>query len=730
MHYQNNLSYLTRRVVLGSLLFLIWMSIGVSVAQAQIMNSVIYPTAGNPVDAVVTSSGDVLVAINDGKLGLGTGIQVFTPTDNGSLQSSCVNMLWPSISTLTNGGKDLDLSLFPNGADLAAATGYPGEVFYHVADLLGCNATGYVVDQGSNNPNNVNSSDGAGTFDAVITLDGNYAFVANEYGVAPNATLGSGITLNSSYTLATLPGNIAVVQIERDSSGNFTGTKVVGNISTGGSSIPGILLSPDGTRLYVTSEVSEISPLSATQPAGNIDSATGYNTVSSTCSTGTSGNYVANGLLTVIDVAQVEASPAQPPQSAILSTVAAGCSPVRLAETSNGTTLWVAARGDNRVLAFSTAALESNPSAALLGDPSSGGISPVGIRLFHNDQWLAVANSDRFDPCTVTDITKVNATILEVSVPESVSLVQTIPTGCFPRDITVGPDDATLYLTNYSAKTLQVIQTSGTVATYYISGTITDSNGQPMPGVSVQVDSNSGSTYTTTTDLYGNYIVTGLTGNASYLVLPNETGYGITANGGNPFVAISNSSVAGQNYTGTLSAGYYTISGSIATSFGLPMVGVPISITNSSGSLRYTPKTNADGYYSQVVNNHQTYLIWPSESGYGFTVNSGLPFVAVSDASASGVNITGTWSSGYSISGSVMDSSGNPMAGVTISFDGQVTGNAPPATTNTNGDYSVAGFPGQTYDVWATQPNYAFSNPGLLQVNGNVSSVNFMGTPN
>jgi 6-phosphogluconolactonase (cycloisomerase 2 family) len=125
-----------------------------------------------------------------------------------------------------------------------------------------------------------------------------------------------------------------------------------------------------------------------------------------------------------------------------------------MSETADESTLWVAARGDNRVLAFSTALLESNPNNALLGYADTGGTAPVGIRLFHNDQLLAVANSNRFNTGTA------NATILSVVSPASASVVQTIPTGLFPREITVGSDDATLYLTNYNSDTFQVIKTS------------------------------------------------------------------------------------------------------------------------------------------------------------------------------------------------------------------------------------------------------------------------------
>jgi DNA-binding beta-propeller fold protein YncE len=311
-----------------------------------------------------------------------------------------------------------DLTFFPNGIDVGGGIGFPGAIFYHVADLGSCNATGFVVNQGSTASNN------AGTIAVAATPDGKFAFVANESGIA------SGAATN---------GNVGVVVIQRDSAGNFsTGTTLIAQIATGGNAIAGMTLSPDGRRLYVTSEIAA---------AGTVVAGSGNPVLSkSTCTQ--AGVTTINGLLTVIDVSQAETAPGP---GAILATVAAGCSPVRMSETSDGKTLWVAARGDDRVLAFNTAMLESNPDNALLGFADTGGTAPVGIRLFHNDQLLAIANSDRFHNG------KANATILNVA-SSAANVVATIPTGSFPREITVGPDGATLYLTNFDSDTLQVIQ--------------------------------------------------------------------------------------------------------------------------------------------------------------------------------------------------------------------------------------------------------------------------------
>jgi DNA-binding beta-propeller fold protein YncE len=98
--------------------------------------------------------------------------------------------------------------------------------------------------------------------------------------------------------------------------------------------------------------------------------------------------------------------------------------------------------------------LEANPGNALLGYADTGGTAPVGLRLFDSGKLLAVANSNRFGTGTE------NATVLSVAVPATASVVQTIPTGLFPRAIAVGGDDRTLYLTNYNSGSFQVISTT------------------------------------------------------------------------------------------------------------------------------------------------------------------------------------------------------------------------------------------------------------------------------
>ncbi len=376
--------------------------------------SVTYPTAGSPFQALVSSAGTVFVAVP-------TGIQVFT-SSNGALTPTCVNT-FPATLT-SQGAAAFELSYLPGSTSIAAGINTPGAAFYNAAALQTCTATPTVVSQGT-------IASGQGTQAIAVTPDGKYAFVSNEYGIASGALT---------------EGNIGVVALQYDSAGNVSSAStLLGQISTGGQAIAGMVLSPDGTRLYVTSEIaSAATQTTASGSANPILARTG-------CVQQVGGNPQINGLLTVINVAKAEATPTS---AAILTTIDAGCSPVRMAETANNSTLWVAIRGDNRVLAFSTALLESNPNTALLGYADTGGTAPVGIALFHSDQLLAVANSNRFNTGAA------NATILSVANPASASVLSTVPTGLFPREITLGPDGSTLYLTNYTSATLQVISTT------------------------------------------------------------------------------------------------------------------------------------------------------------------------------------------------------------------------------------------------------------------------------
>jgi DNA-binding beta-propeller fold protein YncE len=412
-------------------------------------SSVTYATQGHPFQALKTKSGDVLVSISADPFG----VQVFAPnrttTESLDLQKivekipgyeeKTGNEITPSgpplksscVKTIPTSGPEVaNMRFDPKGPNIAIGIGNPGVAFYAINDVVDCksSAMGITVAQGD---------DGPGTLDVAFTPDGEYAFVLNEYGKA------NGVSVPNQS------GSVGVVKIDRDTSGHITSrTHLLGQIATAGSTMAGMKLSPDGGRLYVSAQVSSnVKP-----PPGNTNPILFDE---DRCLQDPKRPTMSTGLLTVIDVAKAKT---KQDSSAIISTVAAGCSPTRIVVTTDGKTLWTSARGDNRVLAFNTALLESDPSKALLGYASTGGDAPVGLALLHNERFLAVANSNRW--LYKTGVGKTNMTILSVANPVAAEVVLTISTGNFPRELIVDSDDSTLYLTNHDTNTLQVIRTA------------------------------------------------------------------------------------------------------------------------------------------------------------------------------------------------------------------------------------------------------------------------------
>ena len=388
------------------------------------------PTYGHPFQALPVGNSLFVSVSSNGTIGSATGIRVYDATSPAQPAFRCFQPL--AYADTSGTAVALGLAASAVGDALAVAVDNAGLALLNVSTTAAnCSGTGTLVSQGA-------LTSGQGSFGVAITPDGNYAFVANEYGAVGHDTSG-----------AVIAGNVGVVVLAHDATGRVSGGTLVGQFSTGGQAIANVTLSPDGSRLYVTSEIARTgvtvsgtgNPLLA--HGGCLQSADDTS-VGSTAST--------YGLLTVVDVVKAEAAPGP---AAIVATVAAGCSPVRVVEAADQNVIWVAARGDNRVLAFSTHQLEVAPDNALIGYGDTGGVAPAGLLLFHGQQLLAVANSNRFaSPASAGNMTILSA------VPVGPTVLRTVPAFLFPRSLGVAADDATVYLTDYDSATVQVIRVS------------------------------------------------------------------------------------------------------------------------------------------------------------------------------------------------------------------------------------------------------------------------------
>jgi DNA-binding beta-propeller fold protein YncE len=316
----------------------------------------------------------------------------------------------------------MGLASTPDGKALIVAAGDAGLVLLDRAAVLnGCRAKGLTVPLGD-------AGSRQGSIDLAITPDGRFAFVANEYGVAARDSSGQDVR-----------GNVGIIALSYDSAGALKGGRLVGRVATGGAAVAGVALSPDGRRLYVTSEVARPGARAANGRVPVL--------AHGGCHQG-DGPAQPFGLLSVIDVAKAETSA----EGAVVAASAAGCSPVRAAVSPNGQTVWVAARGDNKVLAFSTTFLESDAAHSFLGASDSGGKAPVGLALFAAGSRLAVANSNRFGGAKAIG----NLALLDAT-PSGFKLKGTVPATYLPRSVSAADDGRTLFLTDFDGGQVQVV---------------------------------------------------------------------------------------------------------------------------------------------------------------------------------------------------------------------------------------------------------------------------------
>lgn len=241
---------------------------------------------------------------------------------------------------------------------------------------------------------------GAGTTEVLAAPDGRMAFATDEN-----------------------MARVSVLRVQRQPSG-APGAVRTGEIAVDRAPV-GLAFSRDATTLYVVSEV--------TGRGGETADANGDLVRRCTPRAG-------NGTLTAIDVAR----------GAVVARLAAGCSPVRTIVTADGTTVWVSARGDDRVIAFDAAKIRTDPRHALVAQARVGS-APVGIALLAHDTLLAVANSNRFDPGSASS----TASVVQLGDPPA--LRASVPTGSFPREFSVSPDGSVLYLTNFRSRTVELI---------------------------------------------------------------------------------------------------------------------------------------------------------------------------------------------------------------------------------------------------------------------------------
>jgi DNA-binding beta-propeller fold protein YncE len=236
-------------------------------------------------------------------------------------------------------------------------------------------------------------SPGSGAIETTLSSDGHFVFVSLEDS-----------------------DELAVFNLQRALTHGFGPSDLVGMVPLGVAPV-GVAVSPNGRYLYVTSELR-----STTQ---------------------------SEGTLTTIDLKKAE----QHPLHSVISTVVAGCSPVRV--VANMKSVFVTARESDALLEFSAKDLVSDPGAALKYSVPVGE-APVDLALVKNGRLLVIADSDRFGAAG----RQPNLAVVAVPANASPILDGYVRSGEFPRDMALSPNGKTLLVSNFLSGQLEAIKVS------------------------------------------------------------------------------------------------------------------------------------------------------------------------------------------------------------------------------------------------------------------------------
>jgi DNA-binding beta-propeller fold protein YncE len=256
--------------------------------------------------------------------------------------------------------------------------------------------------------------DGDATINVNVTADDKFLFVSNERAAS-----------------------ITLIDLAKARAEGFQRSAIVGRVPVGVAPIA-LVFSPDEKLLYTTSEVVPrgFGWPAMCQPEGRAR-----------------GGENPQGAVFVVDVAKAETHP----EKAVVGIIGAGCSPVRLAISAAGDFLYVTARNSNAMLCFNAARLMNDAQHALVGEVPVGA-APVPVMITADGSKILVGNSNRFAgrPGDHQDITVVDAARVGDG---KTAVLGKIPAQGFPRKFAVSADTRTIFLSNFTSDSLEVIDT-------------------------------------------------------------------------------------------------------------------------------------------------------------------------------------------------------------------------------------------------------------------------------
>ncbi|MHC4180724.1 MAG: carboxypeptidase regulatory-like domain-containing protein, partial [Planctomycetota bacterium] len=222
--------------------------------------------------------------------------------------------------------------------------------------------------------------------------------------------------------------------------------------------------------------------------------------------------------------------------------------------------------------------------------------------------------------------------------------------------------------------------------TYSISGTINDSAGAGLDGVTVTLTGDASDSVVTAGG--GAYQFTGLAA-GSYTVTPTKAG--------STFLPASAAvTIVAANKTATTMAQVWDITGQILDSAGAGLSGVTVTL---SGDASDTDTTDGSGNYSFPNLPDGSYTATPTLGGSTFSPTS-------ADASISGADkAVSSMAQVWAITGNITDDYGAALSGVLVTLTGDASDTD---TTDASGDFTLPGLADGSYTVTPTKTDYNF----------------------
>jgi DNA-binding beta-propeller fold protein YncE len=272
-------------------------------------------------------------------------------------------------------------------------------------------------------------------FGEALTRDGRYLLVAGLRGAevvdvagaeqgAPHAVLGTlavpggmggievALSPDDQYAFVSMEytGEIAVFSLRQALAEGFGASDLIGVIPAGHGPV-GLAVSPDGRWLYATSEV-EAGTRPSLAPGGH--------------------HLGGQGTLQVISLRRAETDPGR----SVVVTVTAGCEPVRVATSADGSVVWVTARGSDALVAFSAARLRADPARSVISWTRAGE-APVGFALVRGGTRIVVG--------------------VTAALAGRPAVLGYLRAGRFPRQLALEPGGRTLLVTNFDSSQLELV---------------------------------------------------------------------------------------------------------------------------------------------------------------------------------------------------------------------------------------------------------------------------------